>query len=94
MTNLMIITRRYIIGRQSDLNFSPVVIPVNAIKSYGFFMLKTISKTRAHDIGVLRCDLYNGKAVDYVIGRGSGSFPILNQIKQCGINVQNISVRR
>lgn len=88
ITNLMIITNNYIIGRLSDIIFNPVIIPKSMITQCEFYLLDTLDKYRkAHRIGVLCCYLNNGQKVEYVICRALQTEKTLEQLKNYGMNI-------
>lgn len=65
-----ILTRNYMIGNaDTDIAFVPVAIPREHIKKIVFFERKIMERHRKYSQGILKCLLYAGKEVEYVIGQ-------------------------
>lgn len=78
------LTDEYIIGRISDIFFSPVVVPRAAVKEYIAYCEKYVT-AKGVPIGIIECRLVNGKSIKYVTGRGKVLTQVLLLLREQGI---------
>lgn len=80
-SGLWMLTDEYIIGRLSDIRFEAAAIPRELVIQYMFFYYRKIASENIPE-GVLRCQLKNGKSVDFVIGRGENCDHVLKILSE------------